>query len=67
MPRVLGVIRLDTPVEDQMLAQKLLLEHEPDKFFKNANVSPTALTPGSIQWIDDRTLINPMLLGTISV
>lgn len=30
----------DTPVEDQMLAQKLLLEHEPDKFFKNANVSP---------------------------
>ena len=30
----------DAPVEDQMLAQKLLLEHEPDKFFKNANVSP---------------------------
>lgn len=30
----------DTPVEDQMLAQKLLLEHEPEKFFKNANVSP---------------------------
>jgi hypothetical protein len=27
----------DAPVEDQMLAQKLLLEHEPDKFFKNAN------------------------------
>ncbi|HEX8106682.1 MAG TPA: hypothetical protein VF516_03090 [Kofleriaceae bacterium] len=31
---------VDTPVEDQMLAQKLLLEHEPEKFFKNANVSP---------------------------
>lgn len=30
----------DCPIEDQMLAQKLLLEHEPDKFFKNANVSP---------------------------
>lgn len=30
----------DTPIEDQMLAQKLLLEHEPEKFFKNANVSP---------------------------
>ena len=29
----------DTPVEDQMLAQKLLLEHDPEKFFKNANVS----------------------------
>ena len=27
-----------------MLAQKLLLEHEPEKFFKNANVSPG---PGS--------------------
>ena len=25
------------PIEDQMLAQKLLLEHEPEKFFKNAN------------------------------
>lgn len=32
----------DAPVEDQMLAQKLLLEHEPDKFFKNANVSPAS-------------------------
>lgn len=31
---------VDTPIEDQMLAQKLLLEHEPEKFFKNANVSP---------------------------
>mgnify|MGYP001593011717 FL=1 len=30
---------VDTPIEDQMLAQKLLLEHDPDKFFKNANVS----------------------------
>lgn len=27
----------DVPLEDQMLAQKLLLEHNPDKFFKNAN------------------------------
>lgn len=36
----------DTPVEDQMLAQKLLLEHEPEKFFKNANVSPA---PGAMQ------------------
>lgn len=34
----------DTPVEDQMLAQKLLLEHEPEKFFKNANVSRPAAT-----------------------
>lgn len=33
---------VDTPVEDQMLAQKLLLEHEPEKFFKNANVSPAS-------------------------
>ena len=31
----------DTPIEDQMLAQKLLLEHEPKKFFDNANVSPS--------------------------
>lgn len=31
---------VETPIEDQMLAQKLLLEHEPEKFFKNANVSP---------------------------
>ncbi len=40
----------DTPVEDQMLAQKLLLEHEPEKFFKNANVSPaqTATTATEI-------------------
>lgn len=30
----------DTPIEDQMLAQKLLLQHDPEKFFKNANVSP---------------------------
>lgn len=29
----------DCPVEDQMLAQKLLLENEPKKFFDNANVS----------------------------
>lgn len=28
---------VDTPIEDQMLAQKLLLEHDPAKFFKNAN------------------------------
>ena len=28
---------LDTPLEDQLLAQKLLLEHEPEKFFRNAN------------------------------
>lgn len=56
----------DAPVEDQMLAQKLLLEHEPDKFFKNANVSPATrgttateiqmrameyLRPGAIQWM----------------
>lgn len=45
----------DTPVEDQMLAQKLLLEHEPEKFFKNANVSPAMvdmeiMRPGSIVW-----------------
>jgi hypothetical protein len=30
----------DTPVEDQMLAQKLLLQSDPEAFFKNANVSP---------------------------
>lgn len=36
----------DTPIEDQMLAQKLLLQHEPEKFFKNANVSP-AMPTGS--------------------
>lgn len=30
---------VNTPIEDQMLAQKLLLEHDPDKFFKNANKS----------------------------
>jgi hypothetical protein len=29
----------DAPIEDQMLAQKLLLQHEPEKFFANANVS----------------------------
>lgn len=40
---------VDTPIEDQMLAQKLLLEHDPDKFFKNANVSPA---PGTRE--DDR-------------
>lgn len=33
----------DAPIEDQMLAQKLLLEHDPDKFFKNANVSGSDL------------------------
>lgn len=38
---------VDTPIEDQMLAQKLLLEHEPDKFFKNANVSPAG---GGMDW-----------------
>jgi len=27
----------DAPLEDQMLAQKLLLEHCPDKFFKSSN------------------------------
>lgn len=32
----------ECPVEDQMLAQKLLLEHEPEKFFKNANVMAPA-------------------------
>lgn len=30
----------ETPIEDQMLAQKLLLQHDPEKFFKNSNVSP---------------------------
>jgi len=30
----------DTPIEDQMLAQKLLLENEPEKFFKNTNMTP---------------------------
>ncbi len=35
---------VDTPIEDQMLAQKLLLEHEPEKFFKNANKSGGATT-----------------------
>lgn len=30
----------DTPIEDQMLAQKILLENDPEKFFKNANSSP---------------------------
>jgi hypothetical protein len=34
----------DTPVEDQMLAQKLLLQHDPEKFFKNANVTGGATT-----------------------
>jgi hypothetical protein len=32
----------DTPIEDQMLAQKLLLQHDPEKFFKKANVSPAS-------------------------
>lgn len=49
----------DTPVEDQMLAQKLLLEHEPEKFFKNANVSPAptgrefqySIVNDPIQWM----------------
>ena len=41
----------DTPIEDQMLAQKLLLEHEPDKFFKNANVSPA---PGALPRPEDQ-------------
>lgn len=27
----------DTPIEDQMLAQKLLLEHDPERLFKNSN------------------------------
>jgi hypothetical protein len=31
----------DAPVEDQMLAQKLLLQSDPEAFFKNANVSPS--------------------------
>lgn len=41
----------DTPIEDQMLAQKLLLQSEPEKFFKNANVSgaPSAMTATEIQ------------------
>lgn len=30
----------DAPIEDQMLAQKLLLQSDPEKFFKNANISP---------------------------
>ena len=38
----------NAPIEDQMLAQKLLLEHEPDKFFKNANVSPISGVLGGI-------------------
>lgn len=54
---------VDTPIEDQMLAQKLLLEHDPDKFFKNANVSPAQgaqvqfenrlymQQPGIINWL----------------
>lgn len=29
----------NAPIYDQMLAQKLLLEQNPDKFFKNANIS----------------------------
>ena len=38
---------VDTPVEDQMLAQKLLLQHDPDKFFKNANISPATPPAGA--------------------
>lgn len=30
---------VNTPVEDQMLAQKVLLENDPQKFFDNANIS----------------------------
>ena len=34
----------DCPIEDQMLAQKLLLQTDPEKFFKSSNVSrPTAV------------------------
>lgn len=52
----------DTPVEDQMLAQKLLLEHEPEKFFKNANVSPAQAIQGremTYNWIDEIGPIRP--------
>lgn len=42
---------VDTPIEDQMLAQKLLLEHDPEKFFKNANVSPA---PGAVPRPEDQ-------------
>ena len=49
---------VDTPIEDQMLAQKLLLEHEPEKFFKNANVSQS-FVPNSAFWIDEP----PIYLG----
>lgn len=46
----------DTPVEDQMLAQKLLLEHEPEKFFKNANVSPAS--GGDVGFVQSGSGIN---------
>ena len=36
----------DAPVEDQMLAQKLLLQSDPQAFFKNANVSPAIAISG---------------------
>lgn len=52
----------DTPVEDQMLAQKLLLQSDPDKFFKNANVSPAQAIQGrEAQWMvyDDIAPIRP--------
>lgn len=50
----------ETPVADQMLAQKLLLENDPDKFFKNANVSRGA---GSIY---DWTILRPRLYGVVT-
>lgn len=48
------------PVYDQMLAQKLLLENEPAKFFETANVSAPGLHDGRrvdfINGVDQRTL-----------
>lgn len=39
---------VDTPLEDQMLAQKLLLENDPEKFFKNCNRSGGAAIDSGI-------------------
>lgn len=53
---------VDTPIEDQMLAQKLLLQHDPEKFFKNANVSPAIATPTIATEIHQRWLAQTEML-----
>lgn len=54
----------ECPLEDQMLAQKILLQNDPEKFFKNANVSPAAVTltsnpRGDRNWFEQQYLNDP--------